>query len=125
MASLEGLGKYESTLRRDLTELSANMWFGQPVTGEKAGNFRAVYLIFSANIAANTAFALQHKLSEVPVAYMVVGTPTSSIIRIDPAKAGSVLIPWSENYVYFQSPDSSTSNPPTVCIMLWGLDSGG
>jgi len=108
-----------------MSELASNMWFGQPVTGEKAGNFRAVYLSFSANIAANTAFALSHQLGEVPVAYLVIGTPISSVIRLDPAKDGTTLIPWTENRVYFQSPDSSVATPPTVFLMLWGLDSPG
>lgn len=121
MAQLAGEQKYDKVLRRDMEELSSNLWFGNPISGEKAGNFRAVYLFFVlTNIPAGTSFGVQHKLGEVPLGYMVIGTPTTSVVDLEPGVDGSGnRLPWSENRVYLKAPNDTNK---TVCILLWGTD---
>lgn len=124
MAQIEGLQHYDRRLRRDMEELASNLWLGQPIDGQKAGNLRAVYLVFSlAGIAAGTTFAVKHPLGEVPLGYLVVGTPTTHVVALSPGTdASGARIPWSSERIYLKAPNDTDK---TVCLLLWGTDSTG
>jgi len=121
MAQLGGLQSYEKRLRRDMEELANNLWFGRPVNNEKAGNFRAIYLIIDlTGISAGTTFGVKHKLGEVPEGYIVVGTPTTEVVPLAPGLSGGVVIAWSSTRIYLRAPNDTNK---TVAILLWAGDS--
>jgi len=122
VAQLQGIQSYEKRLRADLQELSANLWFGMPLDGQKAGNFRCLFMVFSLPAGANTTFGLVHELGEAPLGYLVVGTPSTDVVQLSPGTdAGGTRLPWTAKYIYLKSPQTSV----TICIMLWGTDSSG
>jgi len=122
MAQLEGTQTYDKRLRRDMQELAANMWLGMPLDGQKAGNLRAVYMVFSLPSSANATFGLEHELGEEPLGYVVIGTPTTHVVELSPGvDAASAVLPWTAKHVYLKSPKTDI----TVCILIWGTDSSG
>lgn len=124
MAQLSGLNKYDKTTRRDLQELQDNLWFGVPVNQQKAGNFRAIYLIIDlTDIAAGTTFGVKHNLGEVPVGYFVVGTATSRVTDLAPGtEASGARIAWTSTRIYLKAPDVTNV---TVTLFVWAQDSTG
>lgn len=123
MAQLVGLQRYDRTLRKDMEELQNNLWPGAPVSGQKAGNLRAVYLAIDlTGVTAGTTFGIKHSLGETPLGYEVVGTPSSSIVVLEPGESGGTRIPWTATRVYLKAPAATNV---TVMIRLWGSDSGG
>ncbi len=123
IAQLEGTLHYDRRLRRDLEELSKNIWLGRPIGGQKAGNLRAVYITFSlTGVPAGSTFAVRHPLGEVPLGYIVVGTQTASVVPLSPGtRSDGSVIPWSAERIYLKAGDTDK----TVCLLIWGTDSTG
>ena len=124
MAQISGTQSYGKRLRQDLEELANNMWLGQPIDGEKAGNIRAVYVLFDlTGISAGTSFAVPHSLGEAPVGYIVIGTPTTHVIVLAPGtNVDGSLIPWSSKYMYLKAPSDTNK---AVALLVWAQDSTG
>gem|GEM_PF-6563226 len=122
LAQIEGTLHYSQRLRRDMEELASNLWLGQPIDGQKAGNLRAAYLVFDlTGIAAGTTFTVRHPLGEVPLGYLVVGTPQTHVIPLSPGTdASGSLIPWSDSRIYLKAPNDTDKR---VTLLLWGTDS--
>lgn len=124
MAQLSNLQTYDKGLREDLHELAENLWLGQPINGTKAGNLRAIYYIIDlTGISAGTTFGIRHALGEVPLAYVLVGTPETHLIPLSPGTdASGVVIPWTATRLYLKAPSHTNLK---VCIMVWAGDSLG
>lgn len=121
MAQLSGTQSYDHRIRRDLEELASNIWLGQPINGEKAGNFRGVFVILDlTGVSIGTSFGVSHELGEVPVGYLVIGTPTAHVITLSPGtNLDGSLIPWSEKLMYLKAPADTNKQ---VALLVWGQD---
>lgn len=121
MAQIADAQAYDKRLRRDLEELSTNLWFGRPVDNEKAGNFRGIYLIIDlTGIPVGTTFGVKHKLDEVPEGYIVIGTPATEVINLAPGTSGTTVLAWTSNRIYLKAPSDTGKS---VAILIWAGDS--
>lgn len=92
-------------------ELGQRLGFGVVKNGGKAGNFSAIYVKLSFQVA-NTEHRVAHNLGRTPVGMMLVNDlqPGTTIggMTIQPTK------PPDDKYIYLQS-----DTPGTIVVMLW------